>query len=157
MRSGPRKNSDAKETAAADALLRSAGLRRTPVRMGVLALLAGDPHPLSAQQIIDKLPPGTDAVTVYRSLTTLTRKGLLHRIHGDDRVWRFAMDSAPARSSQPSHEHAHFVCDDCGTVECFSEVPLPRSISKDLKLGKGYDVSYSEVLLHGTCPRCPKR
>ena len=154
MRTSHKKTSDIKPTAVADVLLRSAGLRRTPVRVGVLTLLSSDPHPLSAQQIIDKLPGYTDAVTVYRSLTTLTGKGLLHRVHGDDRVWRFAMAVGP---DKPSHEHAHFVCDDCGTVECFNEVPVPPNMVKDLKLAKGYDVSYSEVLLHGTCPRCPKR
>ena len=132
-----------------DELLLGCGLRRTPVRLGVLDALAQARQPLSAQQILEHLPHGTDNVTLYRTLNTLTQKKLLHRVRGDDRVWRYGVGD---RASH--HEHAHFVCDECGTVQCLDDSPVPDSTTKKSGLGPGYRVEYSEVLVHGTCPDC---
>jgi Fur family ferric uptake transcriptional regulator len=129
-------------------MLRDAGLKRTPVRISVLDLLVRAGKTLSAPEILARFPRGTDKVTLYRTLNRLTEVKLLHRVRGDDQVWRYGIgDLGPAR-----HEHAHFVCDACGTVEC-----LPGSPTKPVRrarLRSGYNVAYSEVLVHGTCPAC---
>src|SRR5215813_11076562 len=105
-------------------LLKRAKLRRTPVRGGTLEVLARASRPLGAVEILEKLPPHTDAVTVYRTLNTYTKKGVAHRVRGEDRVWRYALgdphDSAP-------HQHPHFVCEECGKVECLREAEIPPS------------------------------
>lgn len=132
-------------------LLRKASLRRTPVRLGVLDILAAAAHPLAVPQLLERLPPETDAVTVYRTLNTFTRKKLVHRVRGDDRTWRYALGGVrtPVR-----HQHPHFVCDECGVVECLEDSEIPSGLVKSLRLGATYAVSYPEVLLHGLCPRC---
>jgi Fur family ferric uptake transcriptional regulator len=130
--------------------LRQLGLRRTPVRLAVLQVLSEARQPLGAPQILARLPEGTDNVTLYRTLNTFTRKKLVHRVRGDDQVWRYGIDNPQSAR----HEHAHFVCDECGTVECLSDSPLPRATSGKSRLRSGYRVAYSEVLVHGTCPDC---
>lgn len=142
----------ANATFSAETLLREAGLKRTPVRLAVLALLADVHAPLAAQQILDALPATTDSVTVYRTLNTLTEHRLLHRIRGDDRVWRYALSDGQPQS--PRHDHAHFVCESCGSVECLRDVPIPRKLMQQVTPAEPYQVKYSEVLLHGLCPRC---
>src|SRR3954451_2644663 len=72
-------------------LLKRSKLRRTPVRGGVLEILSKSSRPLGAVEILEKLPPHTDAVTVYRTLNTFTGKSVLHRVRGEDRVWRYAL------------------------------------------------------------------
>lgn len=139
-------------TFSAETLLREAGLKRTPVRLAVLELLAGMHTPLAAQQILDALPTSTDSVTVYRTLNTLTEHRLLHRIRGDDRVWRYALSDSEPQS--PRHDHAHFVCESCGSVECLRDVPIPRKLMQQVAPDQQYRVKYSELLLHGVCPRC---
>jgi Fur family transcriptional regulator, ferric uptake regulator len=138
----------------ADAL-RRAGLKRTPVRLGVLNILSEHPQPLSAPQILARLPDGADHVTLYRTLNTLTDSKILHRVRGDDQAWRYGLREAHGAAR---HEHAHFVCDECGTVECLSETPgVETSAKKTAKksgVRPGYRVEYSEVLVHGTCPDC---
>src|SRR5271170_2955284 len=67
------------------------GLRRTPVRLAVLEILARETQPLSAPRILEQLPQGTDNVTLYRTLNTFTEKKLLHRVRGDDQVWRYGL------------------------------------------------------------------
>lgn len=138
--------------ASADSRLRSAGLKRTPVRLSVLDLLADADTPLAAVQIMNALPADTDSVTVYRTLNTLTDKNLLHRIRGDDRVWRYAVTDTQATTFR--HDHAHFVCDSCGNVECLRDIPLPDKLMRQLIPTRQYRVTHSEVLVHGQCPRC---
>jgi Fur family transcriptional regulator, ferric uptake regulator len=133
-------------------ILHAAGLRRTPVRAGVVALLTKSKRPLTVQAIVDQLPDGTDVVTVYRTLNTLVKKRLARKVRGEDRNWLFE-SSAQQGASHGSHAHAHFVCDECGTVECLPEMELPDVTRKSV-LGKGYSVSKQEVTLHGTCPKC---
>ena len=132
-------------------LLKRAKLRRTPVRAGVLQILAIAARPLGAVDILEKLPPHTDAVTVYRTLNTFTKKGIAHRIRGEDRVWRYALgdphDAAP-------HHHPHFVCEVCGKVECLKAAQIPASFIPSLELSSRYAIHYPEVVLHGICPRC---
>ena len=134
-------------------LLGRLGLRRTPARVKVLEILLHHPHPLSAPQILEQLPADTDNVTLYRTLNTLTLKKLLHRIRGDDRIWRYGMGQL---GQGARHEHAHFVCDRCGTMECLSDTPVSPKAAQYSALGPGYKVDYSEVLMHGTCPDCKK-
>ncbi len=134
-----------------DQLLQSAKLRRTPVRLALLKLLEESTQPLTALQMLRRLPPTTDTVTVYRTLNTFTELQLIHRIRAKDRSWSYAL-GAP----QPlqAHRHPHFVCDECGTVECLEDAPIPESFVRSLHVRREYRVKFPEVLLHGLCPRC---
>jgi Fur family transcriptional regulator, ferric uptake regulator len=134
----------------AESTLRKAGLRRTPVRLGVLELLARSGRPMSVPQILAKLK-GVDTVTVYRTLGTFVGKRLVHRVRGEDRTWMYAAGGA---EGTPQHKHPHFVCDECGKVECLEQAEIPRGFVQSLGVGSGYAVRYPEVVLHGVCPKC---
>jgi Fe2+ or Zn2+ uptake regulation protein len=131
-------------------LLTRHGLRRTPVRVGVIDLLLRDGRPLSVPQILARLR-GVDTVTVYRTLNTFTRKKIVHKVRGDDRTWLYAAGDCAAR---PQHLHPHFVCDECGKVECLEGSRIPGSFVDSLSVDRAYAVRYPEVVLHGMCPRC---
>jgi Fur family transcriptional regulator, ferric uptake regulator len=131
-------------------LLHQAGLRRTPVRVGVIEVLAAGGRPMSVPQILGKMK-GVDSVTVYRTLNTFARKGLVHRVRGEDRTWLYAVGETGQRQT---HRHPHFVCESCGRVECLESAEIPDRFVKSLGINSGYTVRYPEVLLHGLCPRC---
>ena len=135
---------------AAESKLRKAGLRRTPVRLSVLGLLDRGGRPMSVPQILAKLK-GVDTVTVYRTLGTFVGKRLVHRVRGEDRTWMYAPGGT---DDTPQHKHPHFVCDECGKVECLEQAEIPRGFVQSLGVGSGYAVSYPEVVLHGVCPKC---
>src|SRR3954454_23189802 len=103
-------------------LLKKAKLRRTPVRAGVLEVLSKSSRPMGAVEILEKLPPHTDAVTVYRTLNTYTKKDVVHRVRGEDRVSRYALGDIQENAA---HQHPHFVCESCGRVECLHEAEIP--------------------------------
>ncbi|MCS7033756.1 MAG: transcriptional repressor [Phycisphaerae bacterium] len=139
-----------KHSPSIDALLRAHGLRRTPVRVEVLDLLQSASRPLSVPQMLNWLR-GVDAVTVYRTLNTFIKKKLVHRVRGEDRSWLYAAGDPLA---QPAHLHPHFVCDECGKVECLEEASIPGTFVESLHVGDEYHVAYPEVVLHGRCPKC---
>jgi Fur family ferric uptake transcriptional regulator len=135
------------------AILQNAGLRRTPVRLAVLDAVISSIRPLGAPDVIRQLGEDTDSVTVYRTLNTLAEHKLVHRVRGEGGAWQYAASSAN-ESEQKRHPHAHFVCDECGTVECLQRMPVPGALAHPTGLGKKYDVTYAEVLVHGVCPNC---
>lgn len=147
---GNREQEHLSDTTRAATLLQRAGLRRTPVRTAVLNVLGESGQPLGVPQVLERLPRDTDAVTVYRTLNTFTQKKLVHRVHGEDRTWRYALSADAATR----HEHPHFVCDACGTVECLEQSEIPKDFVHSLGVASRYSVNYPEVVLHGVCPRC---
>ena len=135
------------------ALLATAKLRRTPVRYGVLRHLGKADKPLSAQELLARLPEATDTVTVYRTINTFVRKHMVQRVRGDDRTWRYEL----SHGHEAAHGlHPHFVCRECNRVLCIKEATLPAKFVPNLRLGAAYQVDYAEVVLHGICPSCQR-
>jgi len=102
------------------AAVRSKGLRATPSRLAVLELLRASDSPMSHGDVADRLASQAwDRATIYRNLTDLADCGLVRRTDVGDHVWRFE-----AVRAEHDGAHPHFVCTDCGTVECLPEVEL---------------------------------
>lgn len=157
-------------------LLRHAKVRVTGVRLGVLAVLQDAGQPLSAQQVFDaavssiKKGRGKDTrpdrVTVYRTLNSLVDAGIAHKVDPGDRIFRFRLTNHTACDEHGhDHEHPHFVCDDCGEVECLEGakvlVKAEDRAGQSMRPGKGKRTVRQDVTLRGTCGECvgggPKR
>jgi len=102
-------------------------------------------------------------VTVYRTLNTLVEAGIAHRVDPGDRVYRFGL-SAPAGQPAAAHRHPHFVCDECGAMECVEDAevivrarPARRATGSPDAKGLHRRVTRQEVLLRGTCGDCKPR
>jgi Fur family ferric uptake transcriptional regulator len=144
--------------------VRAAGLRVTTARVRVLAELTASSGLLSHQDIEHRLGRHPmDRVTLYRVLDSLVESGLVHRVSGNDRTWRFgvahgatggakgaAAGSGPGAVQQAHDLHAHFQCSDCGKVVCLSEVAAGRT----LPVPRGYRAESVELTVRGRCPRC---
>lgn len=127
--------------------LQAAGLKRTRGRVAVLAVLLRCRRPLTPQEICDRMDTGFNRVSVYRSLHTFSRAGLVHRVEAGDRLWRFAVCKHERHSV---HCHPHFTCRSCGMVECLTGVALPLLDH----LSPGYRVEEQEVYVRGLCANC---
>jgi Fur family ferric uptake transcriptional regulator len=147
--------------------LRSAGMRITGTRLALLRLMGDSRAPASAQQIFDDLcaarragvPRGSrpDRVTVYRTLNSLVESGLAHKVDPGDRVFRFSLtDHARCEGEKHVHEHPHFVCDSCGTVECLEDerVVIRAAHGQPPPASSKRRVKQDGVVLHGTCGPC---
>ena len=130
--------------------LHEVGLRATEARLQVLESLARAATPLTAQEIADALPRhAADRVTIYRTLAALTEAGLAHRIDPGDRVWRFRLDQHDS-----PHAHPHFVCDDCGAVQCLDGVRIRVSMPENPDATTPARITQSDVYLRGQCAEC---
>jgi Fur family ferric uptake transcriptional regulator len=116
----------------------------------VVAHLGRQPCCLSAQEIFDGIRAGGGRIgiaSVYRVLEQLAELRLVQRVDIGDGVARF----------EPAHadgdHHHHLVCDDCGKVESFSDVPLERALER-VAGTRGYEMDAHEVVLHGACGDC---
>jgi Fur family transcriptional regulator, ferric uptake regulator len=128
--------------------IRGAGLRATPSRLAVLELLRGETTPLSHAEVADRLGDNAgDKATVYRNLMDMARVGLLRRTDVGDHVWRF---ERAADGEEP--EHPHFVCTDCGTVECLPDLRI--SVRQAAAAPASIRERQVEVQLRGLCDTC---
>lgn len=135
-------------------LLRAHGMRVTPVRCQVVALLHRLAGAKTHQQVLDEFGAEgleMDRVTVYRTLNSLTEAGILHRITGVDRTFSYALHAAPHLPQAHSDDHPHFVCEQCSLTFCLPEVPIEVS---EIRAPKGFTCHHTEVKVFGLCPDC---
>ena len=132
----------------ASQLLREAGLRKTKAREVVLEVLSETDRPLSHQEIAGQRETSfLERVTLYRTLTTLRKAGLLHRVRGIDGVWRFR--GHRTHSGKCGGNHIHFMCLECNRMSCLPEQPLPR-----VKEPEGAEVFGKQLVVYGRCAQC---
>jgi len=131
-------------------LLKKNGLKRTAAREAIMQLLADAGQPLSHLDIVQKGKGEAylDRVTVYRTLETLQKKGLLHRIQGTDGIWRFCMHRSES-SGKCAGNHIHFLCSQCGQMSCLPEQPLPW-----VEAPAGALIQSKQLVVHGHCASC---
>ncbi|MBM4380055.1 MAG: transcriptional repressor [Deltaproteobacteria bacterium] len=126
-------------------LLAGRGLRVTEQRLAILRMLARLRVPTSHPELTARMAgSGLDQSTIYRNLVSLTDEGILVKTQLGDNVWRFELPQGP----QVAHgTHPHFVCSDCGWVDC-----LPSgSVSLT---GAAAQNEVAEVQLRGRCSGC---
>ncbi|MHC4109861.1 MAG: Fur family transcriptional regulator [Planctomycetota bacterium] len=96
-------------------LLRSVDLRKTGPRVAILSVLLDAHKPLSQDQIAAKLAPTIpNKVTIYRTLESFCKAGLVHKAFMQKRAWHFEL----ADRCTESQCHPHFACKKCGVISC---------------------------------------
>ena len=90
-------------------MLRKSGSKATPSRLAILDVFKRTRNPMSAQEIMDALPQGTDQATVYRTLKSLKEKGLIRQIDLRHNHAHYELADIA--------EHHHLICLRCGRIE----------------------------------------
>lgn len=135
-------------------ILRSHNLKVTNIRLRVMKLLTSSAVAMSHAQISELLDDKTiDKVTLYRTLNSFVEKGIAHKVANEDRNWLYAIyDDHAHKHEDSSHNHAHFICDDCEKIYCFPIDEKLLSINKQNLYG--FEIKQQEIRLHGRCPVC---
>jgi len=115
------------------------GLRCTINRRRLLQLLFSSRRPLSRAELLDRLQPTPDRVSLYRALRDLEAVGLLHAVNTPEGT-RWGLRSRP---------HAHFTCSVCGRALCLENTRPP-----EVELPSGYLAESVELHVSGVCPNC---
>jgi Fur family ferric uptake transcriptional regulator len=121
-------------------LFNQAKLKATQARLEVTEVLLKNPKPHSHQEILKKLPQNFDRVTLYRNLNWLLKKGLIHRISGENRTWYF----------QLNHEYMNSKPQSCGQIFCLDDIHPKLSHV----LPAQFFAESIELTIKGKCSRC---
>jgi Fur family ferric uptake transcriptional regulator len=129
-------------------MLNSAGLRNTSQRALILDVIHEGQGHLDADEIYRrarKKQPRLSLSTVYRTLQTLKRLGLVGEVHLDEAHHHYEI--------KPSTEHHHLVCLGCGKVVEF-ECSMSQKMKEEVSREKGFKVINTEVRMTGYCSSC---
>ena len=120
--------------------------RNTATKSEILSALEAADSALSHDMIQAEIKTQMDRATIYRVLNRFCDDGLVHRIVGDDGKQYFAL-CLNCEEKNHKHEHFHFRCLECGTVECLkSEIQVSLPV--------GYTAQQFNGLISGQCGRC---
>lgn len=131
-------------------LLRDNGLKVTRTRLAVLGVLGRAHKPQSTQAILGEVREvgPADRVTVYRSLETFFKAGLVERVQAGDKAWRYHLSADHAHP-----RHPHFYCSGCGMLQCLPPDTLKLDLDQVSRV-LGGRVEHCSVSLEGVCRRC---
>ena len=128
-------------------MLKAAKLYCTQGRVTILKVLMKAGKPLSQDRIAQRSgEKHFDKVTIYRTLESLLKVGLVHKVFMDKRAWHFEL----AHNCTESQCHPHFTCTSCGDTHCLTEISLPMARSPH----EGFVIHRQQVRLEGLCPDC---
>jgi Fe2+ or Zn2+ uptake regulation protein len=128
-------------------LCRQAGLKVTPQRASVYAMLAGtDEHPTPEviHHSVRQSLPNLSLATVYKILDQFVAHGL---------VLKLANPEQAARYDARVDGHQHTVCSACGRIGDVVLEPVNLALER-LPFPEGFQVSRVDVVLHGLCAGC---
>ncbi len=128
-------------------ILKSHQLRITDCRVHVLDFLLSADHAVSSREL-ELAFVEYDRVTLYRTLHSFEESGIIHSIPNETGVARYGVCFETCEPGHHTHSHAHFKCDQCGTIACIPSQKVPKV---DLP---GYLVTESNLILSGTCVAC---
>ncbi len=125
---------------------RKAGLKLTPQRLAVYKeLVSRNDHP-SAEELYEDLKgkiEGISLTTVYRTLASLEKAGLVARVPTLKDKVRYDARVEP---------HSHFVCLKCGRVY---DVDCDFKSSVNLSnIPEGFEVKSCSFVCYGVCKKC---
>ncbi len=135
--------------------IRKAELRATTGRISVMERLHRARRPLTHSELVAAMvPEGFDRASIFRNLVDLTEAGLISRTDLGDHVWRFSAKDENDYSRSESHytQHPHFVCIECGDVQCLESVRV--SVKKGRRAPRAVGQRQVEINFRGYCDDC---
>jgi Fe2+ or Zn2+ uptake regulation protein len=127
-------------------MLKNAGLYQTENRVLILKILFKAGKPLSQEKISKLSEKIFDKVTIYRTLESLVKAGIVHKAFINKRARHYEL----AHRCTEKQCHPHFTCTKCGSTHCLVDLSMPMAAVKH----KGFTINHQQVHLEGFCPAC---
>lgn len=128
--------------------LRERGMRWTPQRRSILAVLGESEGHVTASELLERCrlrDPDVTPSTVYRTLDTLEELGLVIHSHGPDGREEYHVG--------PDNEHAHLHCETCGSVWELSTLEL-APLQEQLRRERDFAMAVPHLTIAGRCIAC---
>ncbi|MEL6142992.1 MAG: transcriptional repressor [Bacteroidota bacterium] len=130
--------------------LRDHGLRITTNRKEVLSVFQEHAEvALSSADIEDCTNASLDRITLYRTLKTFEKAGLIHKAVDPSGRIKYALCSTNGCEHEHQDNHAHFHCTACDKTTCLEGVVVPT-----ITVPAAYQVEQTQLVLSGICGEC---
>jgi Fur family ferric uptake transcriptional regulator len=103
---------------------------------------------LSNQEIENEIQV-SDRVTLYRTLKTFEKSGLIHQAIDGSGTTKYALCHNDCSNHEHLDNHAHFHCVSCEKTTCLEEIETPS-----VNLPKGFTSQESYLVIKGICETC---
>jgi Fur family ferric uptake transcriptional regulator len=126
-------------------VLDTAGLKNTAPRVAILEVLSKIKNPETAQNIHKKLK-NIDLVTLYRTLVSFGKGGLLRKVdlHRNTVYYELNID-----------HHHHIVCLECNKIEDFENLEVEKMLGKIARKSLNFgNIKNHSLELFGLCRKC---
>ncbi len=130
----------------AQSMLKDAKLYCTKARLCVIRVLLHANRPIKQDQIAQALGDTFDRVTIYRTLDSLVKANLVHKVFLEERACHYEL----AHLCSKTQCHPHFTCSQCGQTHCLTDLAIPLARSPH----HGFVIQRQQVRLEGICPAC---
>lgn len=128
-------------------LLRNRELKATSPRLNLLTEMQNykSAMPYSA---IQKAMKSIDRVTLYRTLESLKKKGIIHTaFQGNNEIY-YAICDTKCDKTNHNHDHVHFKCVTCDSVTCEEPISNVKLSIPDI------DIHNISINVKGVCKMC---
>ena len=129
------------------------GLRLTPIRAGVLALIAAAGKPVKAYDLLEQVRASGEGVgadappTIYRALDFLLANGFIHKLQS---VNAFVACHHP---NSAQHSVPFLICDRCHNAVELEDRDVVASLDERAR-ALGFVPQTQTLEVHGLCARC---
>jgi Fur family ferric uptake transcriptional regulator len=133
-------------------VLENNNIKPTPMRMLVLEQLMLQQRNLSLSDMENLLYP-SDRITIYRTLQTFIKHGLVHSIDTITNGSIYALCSEDCNSDLHIDHHPHFFCELCKQITCNNDLSYTIQSTTN---SPQYKINKIEITIKGICPACNK-
>ena len=128
------------------------GISRTEFRIDLLNLFYSSSISLSVEDILKYFNNSINKATVYRSLESFERKGLIHKVPDANNLKRFSLcKENECNANSHNHNHGHFICYSCNQTFCLEQFKAPEIICME-----GFHIQELKLTAEGYCQDCYK-
>ncbi|MCG9970872.1 Fur family transcriptional regulator [Christiangramia crocea] len=132
-------------------LLRQHHIRPTAIRLLMYKFL----HEKNVAVTLNDIESGFDKserTTLYRTIKTFEKNGLVHQIDDGTGVAKYALDEPENQKGNSQDLHLHFHCTSCNETVCLTDHKIPH-----ISLPKGFVTQDMNLVLKGTCDKCNRK
>jgi len=125
-------------------LLTKYDLKFTPAREAILRICLNYAKPLDVNFVAGKMAQKAHLATIYRTLETFVKIGIIERIDFQEGKFRYEYKSV---------HHHHAICNSCGKVEDVSDEGIVK-IEQKIMAKTGFFPTKHILELFGICSQC---
>ena len=128
--------------------LENKGVRPTAMRMLIYKYLAQKEVAITLTDI-EKAFVKADRTTLFRTLKTFEKKGIVHQIDDGTGVQKYALCEPGCNCDLEQDLHLHFHCNNCDDTVCLTDHKIPH-----INLPQGFITENANLVLKGICDKC---